>query len=1029
MEVLLASLGAISAERLAARHVAGGGHAAPWLLAARVLRNGPLLTWEELWDVLRWYAHNRGYDHNRAWGAGSAPAEADEDTEKVQNARKAYEQYGTHTMAETFCAVSGLDPLGSKISACPAGKDRPKGLNAAFPREDVEAEVRQILERHVGELPFVDAAFIRCIMEDWTALACPGIWLPRRYGQVHADGRRSRGGLLFGQLIPRFENRIIGICPFRFAQLYRAALHGKERPTGAEQAAAAALATRQAKTPGKACPEFLLYRWAMQVANLRVLGAVPRPLSVEERQALHQLMQEKGYFTKGEYTKAVGKVVGGQPTNVREILTHPDADESLILDPVRKLLATHTMWKEVVPLLPERLHKRLRGQLRRGKPVVLGALLEAAGEPLPEVEAALERVCAGLKPRKGKPAPTVQSLRAEATHLPPLSGRAPFAREVLREVAEFVFSTARHPTEEGGPIYRSPEVLGHEAARPLASQTNNHLIRHRLIILERLCRHLIAEFAGGQAACVRRVVVEVNRELRELSGLTQKEIKQEQGLRLAEHRKVVARLEEALRGTGAMINAGLIRKARIAADMGWKCPYTGKSYDEADLASGKVDKDHILPRSQRPSDSLDSLVLTFSEVNKLKGNRTALQFIQECARQPLPGGLQLKTVERYCADVEALETRRGHDDDQRRKKRRQERLLQLEVIEKEFLPRDLTQTSHLARLGAQTVRRVFGAEAGESGGDGPATISLPGGVTGLVRKAWKLLGCLSTANPDVLYQPGGAARTKAEVRDITHLHHALDACTLAYAARLHPGDQRVWELLRQRRLNPTERQELEQRLGRKKLVEFGGKDNQPRLADLPNPVKEQIRKRLAERRVVQHIPAEMHGLRVEQNPWRVLKVEDGKATLRQRNRQADGTRSGPKISQENVEKLLGLQPQGGGGKLKANQSVLVIPENYGLALEPELRIIPFHKVAIRLRELRKANGGKPVRVLRRGMLIRVATGRYEGVWKVFSVKNNAAGIALDLGAPDAVRTQKTNVLVQTLLKNGLELRKGSLTGG
>src|SRR5271154_2259283 len=39
----------------------------PWMLSARVLRGGTALTWAELWSVLRWYAHNRGYDGNKAW--------------------------------------------------------------------------------------------------------------------------------------------------------------------------------------------------------------------------------------------------------------------------------------------------------------------------------------------------------------------------------------------------------------------------------------------------------------------------------------------------------------------------------------------------------------------------------------------------------------------------------------------------------------------------------------------------------------------------------------------------------------------------------------------------------------------------------------------------------------------------------------------------------------------------------------------------------------------------------------------------
>src|SRR5215469_7021885 len=48
------------------------GCAWSWLLAARVLKGGDLMTWPELWDVLRWYAHNRGYDGNRRWSAAES---------------------------------------------------------------------------------------------------------------------------------------------------------------------------------------------------------------------------------------------------------------------------------------------------------------------------------------------------------------------------------------------------------------------------------------------------------------------------------------------------------------------------------------------------------------------------------------------------------------------------------------------------------------------------------------------------------------------------------------------------------------------------------------------------------------------------------------------------------------------------------------------------------------------------------------------------------------------------------------------
>ncbi|MCW5553663.1 MAG: hypothetical protein KIS67_16080 [Verrucomicrobiae bacterium] len=117
----------------------------PWLLAARVLRGGEKLSWAELWDVLRWYAHNRGYDGNKGWSRQEVAASA-EDTEKEQKAHELLDAFRAKhgregTMAEVFCDRLGLDPLAAKASS----QVRFRDLGAAFPREGVEAEVERIL--------------------------------------------------------------------------------------------------------------------------------------------------------------------------------------------------------------------------------------------------------------------------------------------------------------------------------------------------------------------------------------------------------------------------------------------------------------------------------------------------------------------------------------------------------------------------------------------------------------------------------------------------------------------------------------------------------------------------------------------------------------------------------------------------------------------------------------------------------------------------------------------------------------------
>src|SRR5438067_11584668 len=124
MKALLAHLGVLSHGQLDQP-----GCAWPWQLAARALCGGPLLNWSELWDVLRWYAHNRGYDGNRRWSAADIET-LKEDTEKEENAINLMQKNAVTTMAETFAKELGVDTLGSKTSPIV----RFNGFTASFPR-------------------------------------------------------------------------------------------------------------------------------------------------------------------------------------------------------------------------------------------------------------------------------------------------------------------------------------------------------------------------------------------------------------------------------------------------------------------------------------------------------------------------------------------------------------------------------------------------------------------------------------------------------------------------------------------------------------------------------------------------------------------------------------------------------------------------------------------------------------------------------------------------------------------------------
>ena len=137
------------------------GHAAPFLLAAAALQGHRTLDAWELWNVLRWYAHNRGYDGNSRWAKGE---EAKEDTEKVQAAHALMLQHGTHSMCETVTACMGLKPAehAKTISSFLPYKT----LNAAYPRTTVTEEVRKLLNLHLGKIPKLDAEAVRYILKE-----------------------------------------------------------------------------------------------------------------------------------------------------------------------------------------------------------------------------------------------------------------------------------------------------------------------------------------------------------------------------------------------------------------------------------------------------------------------------------------------------------------------------------------------------------------------------------------------------------------------------------------------------------------------------------------------------------------------------------------------------------------------------------------------------------------------------------------------------------------------------------------------
>jgi CRISPR-associated endonuclease Csn1 len=1275
LENLLEHLGAISKAELLRMHTQAKGHSKqnpherrgasfPWLLAARILaaRNDDetrqaKLSWPELWDVLRWYAHNRGYDGNIRWSGGfrieafsdvpqvsisaitgqaeeakKSADDKDEDWKKLQAAAGRMADYGflSPTFAETVAKfLFGPDrtvrpgPQGKPgiveptpetfsegqfrnlLFHCEPGFENHsrhlgnyfKGLRAAFPRRIIknidgkatlvggtEWEVRYIL-RHSGHLDGCDARFEQAVCggipeaeTDWLVYeqSHPALYLSKddkaslkqlRIAKKTSKAEKERlkeerrpilesklaiparyqGGLLFGQIVPRFDNRIIAQCPVTFSEEYQRQLDAGESPEDAKRKAEII-----AKVPIRNTPEFLNFRWAMTVANIRVgfgnevydNGEKLRPLNPVERRKLDAHARRLGFLElekdrpgtdglvrqgKNKLAELIRDEIKCDRHNLETLLLHPDAKESLKLLPVDgDTAAFRAAWSSFGD--PEHasdgryhdspLRSRFTIQLLRQKKLTLMEIIRQL-ETIGQSQVAGRIREAARKQASDKRGSINEDKLAKLMEAeffcPKLKGRARFSRNKLRAAFQQVFHRDKpiHPLETGGCLEQTDVVKQAAMLKALAEQTNNHLVRHRLLILagddkakpkpkNGLLQDIISEFAGDDIRNIARITVELARDLQEMSGMTNKDKAAAMTAKLEDHKNVAEDLAKKLRddngtplrdanGRPFAASPGLIRKARILDDLGKQCPYTGHDIEFIHLAKphpkfGTADKDHIIPRSQRLSDALEAQVITFSEINRLKSQKTALQFIRE---MNLPENRHhkdkfgFKSEARFRRDVDALwppkdpfkRARAGGakpTDDEARCWRRKELLLKASWDGKEFTPADLAKTRHIVKQAAQQCEAHFASLPPE---ERPPVIAITGAVTAAFRdKSWKLLGELAAVHPAVKealakgakeWDAGKDFNPKKAVREITHLHHALDAIALGLVtSMLVPPKHRSLDgdlarFIVKGKLTVDKERGIDEvstfhaLCAKLRLPRFARLDNRNRLYidELADSLKAQIRARLAEKRIVQHIPPGMSGMKVEENTRGVVKVENGRATLRQQKRNAEGIIE-VKETEEVVGKLLGLHPKKGAGKLTPLKGVRVISDNFGVAIldhvadvKDRFAIIPHHKVWHRIQDLKKLNGGKTPRVLRNGQIIEIDSGTYKGTWRVFSIKNKKAGLKVNLGTVDCLeveydvkdpqtgkKTSKTTLgckldaALETMVSGNLRIKRTSLTG-
>lgn len=243
-----------------------------------------------------------------------------------------------------------------------------------------------------------------------------------------------------------------------------------------------------------------------------------------------------------------------------------------------------------------------------------------------------------------------------------------------------------------------------------------------------------------------------------------------------------------------------VQRYKLWLEQKYFSPYTGQLISLGRLFTSDYEIEHIIPQSKYFDDSLSNKVICEAEVNRLKGNALAYEFIQKCGgtKVPLSGG---ETVRIF-----GEEGYREHVEKVYKHNRAKMRKLLMEEIPDEFIERQLNDTRYVSKLIKGLLSNIV-REEDEREATSKRVIVCSGKVTGRLKREW---GVDATWNHIILPRfermnkktksDEFTARSKEghlipavplalqkgfSKKRIDHRHHAMDAIVIACTTRNH----------------------------------------------------------------------------------------------------------------------------------------------------------------------------------------------------------------------------------------------------
>ena len=259
----------------------------------------------------------------------------------------------------------------------------------------------------------------------------------------------------------------------------------------------------------------------------------------------------------------------------------------------------------------------------------------------------------------------------------------------------------------------------------------NPVVRRTLIELRKVVNAIIREYGKPD-----EVHVEMAREVRQ-GEQARRDYSQRTREREIQRDGAAAKLRE----NNIRVNRDSINRYLVWEEQDHICVYSGHAISFAQLFSGEVDVDHILPYSRCLDDSQMNKVVSFRDANAEKGNRWPHQWLADS---------DPARYDAICQRARKLPYPKYR------------RFLQKELELDDFIARQLVDTGYIARATAEYLRCLF---------DAPHhVLGLKGQLTAELRWQWGLNGVLRHDDLDLKNRED-------------HRHHALDAIVIALTDR------------------------------------------------------------------------------------------------------------------------------------------------------------------------------------------------------------------------------------------------------